>query len=243
MAETGDAYPFCGRAVQARRQTHARGPTGHRCKRLRHSADDAASERAVLDVQFTSISTFQLRVIDEGSQRTNCRRCRSVGLAAETTARSSHASCSAVSAVTAVSAPVYSSSSSYTFLYNFYPLQHINHPAEACKPPGATRGLPMAAAAAVVDPGLESAFQTSDVRPWLGSAVTARSRDLPATMREQSREERNAEVRVFLKATYSAHGDTHLPRMEMTLTIHIIACKFSTHTVRSSPSCPSKRGT
>jgi hypothetical protein len=38
------------------------------------------------------------------------------------------------------------------------------------------------------------------VRPWLGSAVTARSRDLPATMREQSREERNAEVRVFLKA-------------------------------------------
>jgi hypothetical protein len=58
----------------------------------------------------------------------------------------------------------------------------------------------MAAAAAVVDPGLESAFQTSDVRPWLGSAVTARSRDLPATMREQSREERNAEVRVFLKA-------------------------------------------
>ena len=41
--KTGDAYPFCGRAVQARRQTHARGPTGHRCKRLRHSADDAAT--------------------------------------------------------------------------------------------------------------------------------------------------------------------------------------------------------
>jgi len=44
----------------------------------------------------------------------NCRRCRSVGPAAETTARSSLASCSAVSAVTAVhvSAPVYMYSSS-----------------------------------------------------------------------------------------------------------------------------------
>ena len=40
----------------------------------------------------------------------NCRRCRSVGPAAVTTARSSLASCAAVSAVTAVSAPVNSSS-------------------------------------------------------------------------------------------------------------------------------------
>ena len=53
--------------IEIIRQLGRRVARLQRRKRLRHSADDAASKRAILD-QFTGISTFQQRVVDEGSQ-------------------------------------------------------------------------------------------------------------------------------------------------------------------------------